>query len=468
MRSLWDSSKDDVMRGDIFRNTLHYQMALFAFFLFSAIAPVAAEVFFAGDNPNIRYYGRFDMSNPADPVFNWSGTTIQAAFTGALIGIELRDGACDYDVDIDGTPYPVVKTQAGVTRYYIATNLPGGTHVIQIVQRNENHWGRAVFYGFYCADGGQLLALPPRPLRKIEFVGDSHLAGYGVESPSRSCDSVQYRTYTNANESYGRLISRTFGAQDMLLSWSGAGMVRNYNDPLKKSLQPFPYHYPQLLGDVGGVWNFTQWTPDVVVITLGANDFSTTPAPDDSMYVNGYHNFIATVLGHYPNACLVCVTQHVGAQDRCVQQVVAAETTSLGHKKVFFAAYPQLLTLTGCDWHPSVSDQALIANSILAKIMAVTGWDTTGISVAYSPGGRRQALRLQIAGMRSGCIVFRTSQSQPQAKLEILDLEGRIVEQGRINGAGEFSWNTLKISDGIYLAGNAVLGWSRVVVRQGR
>jgi hypothetical protein len=443
-------------------------MALFAFLLFIVVAPAAAEVFISADNPNINYFGRFDMSVPAAPAYNWSGATIQAAFTGASIGMDLSDGACDYDIEIDGVPYPVVKTQAGVTHYSIATNLPARPHVIGVVQRNENHWGRAVFNGFYLADGNQLQAALPAPLRKIEFIGDSHLAGYGVESPSRSCDSVQYRTYSNANESYGRLVSRALRAQDMLLSWSGAGMVRNYNDPLKKSLYPYPYHYPQLLGEAGGVWNFTQWTPDVVVITLGANDFSTAPVPDDSMYVNGYNNFITTVLGHYPNAYLVCVTQHVGAQDRCIQQVVAAETTSLGHKKVFFAAYPQTLNLTGCDWHPSVSDQALIVNSILAKIMAVTGWDTTGISVGSCAGSPRQALRMQIASTGSRSIVFRTNQPQPLADIEILDLDGRIVERGRLNDAGAFLWNTSKISSGIYLAGNAVLGWSRVVVRQGR
>jgi len=424
---------------------------------------LSAEVLIPADNANINYYGRVDFSIPAQPAFNWSGTTIEAAFSGPSIGVSLTDGNCNYDIEIDGVRGSAVITQSGVTHYTFATGLSNSAHTVRMVQRTENHWNKNIFKGFYLADGNTLLTPPVKPLRKIEFVGDSHLAGYGVESPDQSCTQPEYRTFSNANEGYGRLVSRAFHAQDILLGWSGAGMVRNYGDTAKKSAQPFPYHYGQTLGEAGGVWDFARYIPDLVVIALGTNDFSTTPYPDDTMYVNGYHKFITTVLGHYPGAEILCVSSHTGRTDPLIAQVVAAETTSLGHPNIHYGAFPTGLSWTGCDWHPSVQDQALIAKALIGPIMKMTGWDTSSTAVSFNPIMSTPEFRLGLPVMTASVVTFHASfMSGGEYRFRIMDLRGRVIfssgEAVRAGEARQIRWNSAGMGSGMYVAVIAMHG----------
>lgn len=56
------------------------------------------------------------------------------------------------------------------------------------------------------------------------------------------------------------------------------GVVRNYGEKTPTSPIPFPMIYKRTVAnDANSTWNTAQWTPDVVVINLGTNDFSSQP-----------------------------------------------------------------------------------------------------------------------------------------------------------------------------------------------
>jgi lysophospholipase L1-like esterase len=413
-----------------------------------------AEILIPASDQNINYYGRFDKSTASQVRFNWSGCIIEASFPGPSIGIELSDGQADYDVEIDGAPDTILRTVSSTTHYTFRTNLSTGSHTVRLMQRSENHWNAAVFKGFYLADGKALLPAPAKPERKIEFIGDSYTAGYGNESPGRTCSSEQLRAYTNANKSFGPLVTKAFHAQSVVLGYSGAGMVRNYGESSKKSEKPFPYYYGKVLGDVSGEWNFTQWTPDLAVICLGTNDFSTTPYPDDTSYKNAYHTFIGRVLGNYPDASILCVTTHTGPMDNYVKQVVAAEVSSKGHPKVYYAEFPQSLAMNGCDYHPSAADDKAIAAALIDTIMKRVGWDTGMVASCIPSHGRPdpQELRFTLLGAGGDIMISAIGAVKPETAVDITTLQGRLVAQGTLDKRNCFYWNARSMPSGCYLA----------------
>jgi hypothetical protein len=60
--------------------------------------------------------------------------------------------------------------------------------------------------------------------------------------------------------------------------------------------------------------------------------------------------------------------------DNDVRSVVTAESTST--HQITSVGIPSGLSLSGCDWHPSISDQQAIANVVIAKIISFMQWDT--------------------------------------------------------------------------------------------
>jgi Carbohydrate esterase 2 N-terminal len=155
-----------------------------------------------------RFIGRFDMSKPTAPVFEWSGAAISLRFTGTEISVTLTDGANNvFEVIIDGKQ-TVVPSISGTNKYTLATGLTNGPHDLLLYRRTEAFWGDTTFGGFDI-DPSAYLPGDPLPTRRLEVIGDSISAGYGDEG-TYPC------TFGPATEnqylSYEALAARSVGA----------------------------------------------------------------------------------------------------------------------------------------------------------------------------------------------------------------------------------------------------------------
>jgi hypothetical protein len=137
---------------------------------------------------------------------------------------------------------------------------------VRIKLRSEDHDTLAPLEGLLLADGQNLSDTPAKPSRKIEFIGDSYTAGYGIESPGRQCSQDELRKYTNAFRTFTAHVTEAFHAQNIVLGWSGAGVVRNYGEGKKRSDKPFPYYYDLFLVMAATEMDLFNWKPDLVVI----------------------------------------------------------------------------------------------------------------------------------------------------------------------------------------------------------
>ncbi|GAA0961149.1 SGNH/GDSL hydrolase family protein [Virgisporangium aurantiacum] len=349
------------------------------------VAVVALVALFAGGA--VTATGRASAAHPPAPVhtagrvkpsnggllYSWPGVYFEGRFRGTSVGVTLDDPAADYDVEVDGAVVATLVTPAAGT--HRVSGLARGTHRIRVVKRSESPWATSSFGGFVAGPGGAILAAPPARRRQIEFIGDSYTAGYGNMSATRTCTSDELHRTTNADRAFGALTARRFGADYQTNAFSGRGMVRNYNgsDP---GTDYRTYYERALLAVPGDVWPTRGWRPQLVVVGLGINDFSTPVNPGEpwtaetlaTAYREAYQGFIDTLRARYgPRAVIVVSATYVyntTALADAAQQVVA-ERNARGDDRVRYWYYGnEGLDYGGCDWHPSRADHEVIANRL--------------------------------------------------------------------------------------------------------
>jgi len=340
-----------------------------------------AAVTVGADNANLQYTGRVDQRNAAAPVISWPGTNIEGNFTGTTLAIKLDDqlGKNFFDVYIDGDlSRPVlVQAEKGGKTYPVADKLKPGPHRFLITKRSEGEEGATVFQGLELADGGKLLAPPARKQRRIEFFGDSISSGMGNESPADGPDHLVKDK--NSFMSYASITARALDAEMHLISQSGIGVMISWF--------PFtmPDFYDQLnaVGNNDSVWDFKQWTPDVVVINLFQNDSwlvdrekRLSPVPDDAQRVAAYRKFVETIRSKYPNAYLICA---LGSMDAVRPGskwpgYVRTAVDQMRDQNKDARIDTVVLPYTGFNGHPRIPQHRDNAALLTAVIKEKMGW----------------------------------------------------------------------------------------------
>ncbi|TDC85683.1 cellulose-binding protein [Micromonospora sp. KC606] len=311
--------------------------------------------------------------------YSWPGVYFEGRFRGTGVGIVLNDSAADYVVQVDGTTVDTLVTPGKTTRW--VTGLSNAEHTVRLVKRNESPWSSSEFGGFVAAPGGALLTKPAARSRQVEFIGDSLTAGYGNTSTSRDCTGDQVNRTTNTDVSYGALTARRLSADYQINAFSGRGMVRNYNgsDP---GTDYRTYYDRALLNVAGDLWNPGTWRPQLVVVYLGTNDFSTALNPGEpwtadslvAAYRTAYSAFLQKLRTRYgTNTTIVAVGASPFADS--VQQVVQERANAGDGRVRYWALDGTGLDLLGCHWHYSTRDHQLIADRLGTYIGSLPlGW----------------------------------------------------------------------------------------------
>lgn len=318
--------------------------------------------------PAVHFVGRVDTSDPAGPRFAWSGTGVVASFSGTSVTLRLDDtGSNQFTVVLDGELAPTLVTTAGPNDYVLATEIAPGTHRIEVYRRTEASFGPTQFLGFDFGPQGELL--PPPPVsRRIEIIGDSVSAGYGNEGVLPCGFSADTE---NHYLTYGAIAARALGAELSTVAWSGKGVVYNYDADVN---EPMPALYGRTLPqDPASTYDFAT-QPDVVLINLGTNDFSTDGDPATDLFAGEYSALLTRVRAAYPDAFILCtVGPLLGGED-----LAAARTGIAAGVEAFAAAggsnarawemnVPNGNT-PGCDYHPNLDTHRAMADAVTAEI----------------------------------------------------------------------------------------------------
>ena len=295
-------------------------------------------------------------------------------------------GPTYFDVVFDGvvgTPFTVSGTQTVV----LASGKPVGKHTVEISKRTEPIFGTVRFEGFTFTGGTGLLPPPARLARRVEFLGDSTIDGYGIEGDfSTTCKVGAVNgappQYDSPRKSVAWKTAEGLGAELSLLGYSGKGMARN-EDGL--ATDTFPLLYPRTLPDVAGsAWTFASYVPDAVLVALGGADYSGDPAGTfPAGFDAAYASLLADIRGHYGASTyvfLVVWSQHK-AYDGVRQAITGAIDFAIMSRPAGEKNYKLVLPEadfatdeTGCQFHGNATHHAAMATQLVSGIKAVTMW----------------------------------------------------------------------------------------------
>lgn len=310
-------------------------------------------------------------------VYSWPAIYFETAFKGDALTIKFDDDQNYFQLIVDNREPTIIKKPGRLD--YQVQNLQAGKHLVRLEKITETQSNTGRFLGFYTSEKSKALATPKRK-RRIEFIGDSFTVGYGNTSPSQECTNDDVYATTHSQLAFGPLVAKHFNADYQINASSGFGIVRNYNgsSPDKNliGLYPFTLHNNNYI-------YADDWQPQVIVVGLGTNDFSTklnegerwkTRAELQQDYVNKYTEFVKSLHTQNPKAqfILMASDQTEGEIATHVAKVIA-NVKADGLKKIDLIIFTGL-DYKGCHWHPSTKDDALLADLIIKHLQTQKVW----------------------------------------------------------------------------------------------
>jgi len=254
--------------------------------------------------------------------YRWPGTYFEARFAGTDVFVDLGAGDKHARVSIDSREVAdLVRPKARLLRIH---GLPHAEHTVRVDIVSESA-DRGQTFGGFAVPGGAAALAPRVRARAIEFIGDSWTVGYGAGSGGRECSDDEVWRSTDSSLAFGPQVARRFDADYRLLAISGRGMVRNFSNSAGDTM---PQAYERLAAGAGA------WSPQLVVIGLGTNDFSTPVGPAEpwkdaadlsAAFERRYVAFVRTLHGRHPSARFLLLASDVGegAAERAVRRVRA-------------------------------------------------------------------------------------------------------------------------------------------------
>lgn len=362
------------MKLRVMKKFLLLIIALSCFGLYSQASGSNSATFYSADNPNFQYTGRIVFTNPKLPRFWSPGVYIDAWFEGNTCVITLNDevpwdNTHNYvSIVLDDQPVQRIKLSKKENVLDFSKDLSNGKHKLRICKTTESIQGYMEFVGLRCE---KLLNPEPKPLRKMEFYGNSITCGTGSDLSVFPCDSGEWHDQHNAYMAYGPVTARSLNAQWVLTSVSGIGLVHSCCD--MDIVMPDVYDKVNLRANQIP-WDFSQYQPDVVTIALGQND----GIQDSTLFCSAYVKFIQDLRGKYPSATIVCLTSPMANEEltsvlkKYITSVVHAVNDS-GDKNVYRYFFSRSYN-NGCDYHPDLAQHKKIAAELTKYIKQLKGW----------------------------------------------------------------------------------------------
>jgi len=277
-----------------------------------------------------------------------------------------------FQYTLDGQYQKKIRVE-GNSNHPIVLTAPGnGKHIIWIYKTTEAQTG-PIYIQKITGTNLKALNVPALPL--IEFIGNSITCGAAADPSETPCGTGVYHDQHDAYDAYGPQVARTLGVNFTMSCVSGIGVYRNWNSD--GPTMPQVYENTEMGSNTSHPWDFKKYSPDIVSIALGTNDFSTGDGKrprlpfDSATFVNHYIDFVQLVKSKYPSAqialfsspmvngdnrqllqnCLSAVKQHIDANHPADKPVAL----------YFFNP----MHAHGCAGHPNVEEHSILANELV-------------------------------------------------------------------------------------------------------
>jgi lysophospholipase L1-like esterase len=345
-------------------------------FLYVSCSPAGKISTASGDRlsgEQLKPIGRFDIANNRLELIS-SGVHFGVAFEGSecTITTSLSNGQ-DHNYlqyELDGVYQKRLRVDKSTLELKVTTSS-AGKHTLWIYKATEAHTG-PVFIHQVMATGVKSLNIPTLPV--IEFIGNSITCGAAADPSEVPCGTGAYHDQHNAYMAYGSRLARAVNANFILSSVSGIGIYRNWNSD--GPAMPAVYEKTDFQENSLRSWSFSTYSPAIVSIALGTNDFSSGDGTkprlpfDSAAFIKNYLNFVKTVKSKYPKAQLVLLNSPMvsGRNNEvfvdCLNRVKGQTDAAYPTDKPVSIFLFKPMKASGCSGHPSVEEHQLLAEEL--------------------------------------------------------------------------------------------------------
>eukprot|EP00462_Mataza_sp_D1_P010997 CAMPEP_0175150786 /NCGR_PEP_ID=MMETSP0087-20121206/18090_1 /TAXON_ID=136419 /ORGANISM="Unknown Unknown, Strain D1" /LENGTH=380 /DNA_ID=CAMNT_0016436823 /DNA_START=83 /DNA_END=1225 /DNA_ORIENTATION=+ len=363
------------------------------------------------DAGSFSFTGRWDLSDPKLPKFQWPLTAIQTKVscsepTTLTFALSTSDHYSVFNVYNNGQLTQVNYMQPGA--HNLTVQVEG--EVAVVVEKGTEDFSPdptmqlfprifdspPVSFSGMSMSSPCHISKPSAKTRRIEVIGDSISCGFGNalqrdnKKESAFCaggvaigtifDKQPEIIYnlTSSRQAYSAQLAQSFGADLHLQCISGIGVCKNGDDFGPTSPRNITNFIDKALPyQKNSTWDYSLWHPDLVVMNLGTNDYDLFRSPAAGEFESEYFRLASKHMGHYPPSTpliLACGPMTI-KQCSSVEKVAQALTGS-GVKATFvnvsLAGTPS--GLHGCIFHPDIAEDTQMARAIAPVISSVTGW----------------------------------------------------------------------------------------------
>lgn len=299
------------------------------------------EILITPDNPKLQYSGRIGVNDEFEPELIFPASFVRWHFKGTGTAIVISCKSFYWDAyagcALDGRQL-AFKLEDGLCRIELGHNLPDCDHIVTFYKR-QDACNIFTIHGIILDNGCEIDEAPERPSRRIEVYGDSVSAGEVSEAVAyiaKPDPEGHNGCYSNSWFSYSWITARKLKAELHLFGQGGVSLMPGtgwFSGPDYVGLEQIydkVKYYPDL--EHATSWDFSKYTPHVVVVAIGQNDANPENFMKDDY--NGdksknwrrhYRDFLFRLRSLYPKALIICTTtilDHDPAWDRAINEVV--------------------------------------------------------------------------------------------------------------------------------------------------
>jgi hypothetical protein len=325
---------------------------------------------------DIEPYGRYFINDKQELELVSSGVHFGFTFYGnecKVYASNFYTGGHNYiQYVLDGEYQKRIRIEGNRMEPIILTALKPGRHTVWIYKATEAHTGSVIIQKI----AGQKVAAIKKPtLPLIEFIGNSITCGAAADASEVPCGTGVYHDQHNAYYAYGPGVARALNTEFILSSVSGIGIYRNWNSngpTMPEVFEKIDFHV-----NSSSNWNFNKYSPEIVSIALGTNDFSNGDGKkerlpfDSAKFVNNYIKFVQLVKSKYPtsqiallSSAMINGSRRIALQN-CLTDVKLKVDSLYPSDKPVAVYFFKEMKARGCSGHPSVEDHAILTQELI-------------------------------------------------------------------------------------------------------
>jgi lysophospholipase L1-like esterase len=273
--------------------------------------------------------------------------------------------------ELDGKYQKRILVSGNSSKALVFRGSGAGRHKLWIYKATEAHTGPIFIKE---VRGRDLKPILPTKAPLIEFIGNSITCGAAADASEVQCGAGVYHDQHNAYMAYGPRLARALHVNFILSSVSGIGIYRNWNSD--SPVMPKVYEKTDFQELSKRLWNFKLYSPTIVSIALGTNDFSNgdgkTPRKpfDADEFTSRYVDFVKLVKSKYPKARIALLSSPMvkGESARILERCLITVKKQIGlayplDKPIATFFFPAM-EARGCSGHPSVADHLILSQQL--------------------------------------------------------------------------------------------------------